>query len=57
VCYVRLRDEKCEGGPVGLAALALIFMLSEGVANDWSALEARDTLEISAAVAALSPPR
>lgn len=57
-------SQSCEVGAGGaravprriwaLAALALVFMLCEGVANDWSALEARDTLEVSAATAALA---
>jgi MFS family permease len=37
-----------------LAGLALILMLSEGVANDWSVLAMRDVLDASAAIAALS---
>ncbi len=37
-----------------LAALALMLMLSEGVANDWSTLEARDVLGTTAATAALA---
>jgi predicted MFS family arabinose efflux permease len=37
-----------------LAALALLLMLTEGVANDWSALAARDDLGASTAVAALA---
>jgi MFS family permease len=37
-----------------LAALALLIMLSEGIANDWSVLEARDILDAPAAVAALA---
>jgi MFS family permease len=37
-----------------LAALALMLMLCEGVANDWSVLEARDVLGTAPAVAALA---
>ncbi|MGW1889224.1 MFS transporter [Streptomyces sp. NPDC002004] len=37
-----------------LAALALMIMLCEGVANDWSVLHLRDTLHASAATAALA---
>ena len=37
-----------------LALLALMLMLSEGVANDWSTLEARDVLDTAPATAALS---
>ncbi|NKZ07365.1 MFS transporter [Actinomadura latina] len=37
-----------------MAALALMVMLSEGVANDWSALHLRDGLDASAATAALA---
>jgi MFS family permease len=37
-----------------MAALALMVMLSEGVANDWSALHLRDALDASAATAALA---
>ncbi|MCW2943784.1 MAG: transporter [Actinoallomurus sp.] len=37
-----------------LAALALMLMLCEGVANDWSALDLRDVLDAPAAVAALA---
>ncbi|MBT2489529.1 MFS transporter [Streptomyces sp. ISL-96] len=37
-----------------LAALALMLMLCEGVANDWSALHLRDVLDASAATAALA---
>jgi MFS family permease len=37
-----------------MAALALLLMLSEGVAADWSSLAARDVLDASAAVAALA---
>jgi MFS family permease len=37
-----------------LAGLALMLMLSEGVANDWSVLAARDSLHAPAAVAALA---
>lgn len=37
-----------------LAALALMLMLCEGVANDWSTLHLRDVLNASAAVAALA---
>jgi MFS family permease len=38
----------------GLAALALMLMLCEGVANDWSVLHLRDVLEAPAATAALA---
>jgi MFS family permease len=37
-----------------LAVLALMLMLSEGVANDWSTLEARDVLGTAPATAALT---
>jgi MFS family permease len=37
-----------------LAALALMIMLCEGVANDWSALHLRDVLDASAPTAALA---
>lgn len=37
-----------------LAALALMLMLCEGVANDWSVLHARDVLDAPAATAALA---
>ncbi len=37
-----------------LAVLALMLMLCEGVANDWSALHLRDVLDASAATAALA---
>ncbi|MDX3852743.1 MFS transporter [Streptomyces sp. AK02-01A] len=37
-----------------LAALALMLMLCEGVANDWSVLGLRDILDASAATAALA---
>ncbi|MEU7222063.1 MFS transporter [Nocardia iowensis] len=37
-----------------LAGLALLLMLCEGVANDWSALHLRDVLSASAATAALA---
>jgi MFS family permease len=37
-----------------LAVLALMLMLSEGVANDWSTLEARDVLGTTPATAALA---
>ncbi|MFH8371605.1 MFS transporter [Streptomyces sp. NPDC018031] len=37
-----------------LAVLALLVMLCEGVANDWSALHLRDTLDASGATAALA---
>ncbi|WP_328399745.1 MFS transporter [Nocardia sp. NBC_00403] len=37
-----------------LAALALMLMLCEGVANDWSALHARDALAAPTATAALA---
>jgi MFS family permease len=37
-----------------LAALALMLMLSEGVANDWSVLALRDVLDAPAATAALA---
>ncbi|NEA22925.1 MFS transporter, partial [Actinomadura bangladeshensis] len=37
-----------------MAVLALMVMLSEGVANDWSALHLRDGLDASAATAALA---
>ncbi|MGW6026341.1 MFS transporter [Streptomyces sp. NPDC055099] len=37
-----------------LAALALMLMLCEGVANDWSVLHLRDTLDAPAATAALA---
>ncbi|MGX1885957.1 MFS transporter [Streptomyces sp. NPDC055287] len=37
-----------------LAALALMLMLCEGVANDWSALHLRDVLDAPAATAALA---
>ncbi|WP_089205574.1 MFS transporter [Streptosporangium subroseum] len=37
-----------------LAALALMLMLSEGVANDWSVLAMRDVLDAPAATAALA---
>jgi MFS family permease len=37
-----------------LAALALMLMLSEGVANDWSVLHLRDVLHAPAATAALA---
>ncbi len=37
-----------------LAGLALILMLTEGVANDWSALALRDALDAPAATAALA---
>lgn len=37
-----------------LAGLALLLMLGEGVANDWSALHLRDVLEAPAATAALA---
>ncbi|GAA0341763.1 MFS transporter [Actinoallomurus spadix] len=37
-----------------LAALALMLMLCEGVANDWSVLHLRDVLEAPAATAALA---
>ncbi|TDC38808.1 MFS transporter [Micromonospora sp. 15K316] len=37
-----------------LAALALMLMLSEGIANDWSALALRDVLDAPAATAALA---
>jgi MFS family permease len=37
-----------------LAALALMLMLSEGVANDWSVLHLRDVLDAPAATAALA---
>ena len=37
-----------------LGALALMLMLCEGVANDWSTLHLRDVLNASAAVAALA---
>ncbi len=37
-----------------LAVLALMLMLSEGVANDWSTLEARDVLGTTAATAAFA---
>jgi MFS family permease len=37
-----------------LAVLALMLMLSEGVANDWSTLEARSVLHTTAATAALA---
>ncbi|WP_329129512.1 MFS transporter [Streptomyces sp. NBC_01476] len=38
----------------GLAAIALMVMLCEGVANDWSVLSVRDVLDASAATAALA---
>jgi len=38
----------------GLAAIALMVMLSEGVANDWSVLALRDVLDASDATAALA---
>ncbi|WP_405592186.1 MFS transporter [Streptomyces sp. NBC_01190] len=38
----------------GLAAVALMVMLCEGVANDWSVLSVRDVLDASAATAALA---
>ncbi|MFC4031234.1 MFS transporter [Streptomyces polygonati] len=38
----------------GLAAVALMVMLCEGVANDWSVLSVRDVLHASAATAALA---
>ncbi|WP_406473814.1 MFS transporter [Streptomyces platensis] len=38
----------------GLAALALMIMLCEGVANDWSTLHLRDVLGAPAATAALA---
>ncbi|MGW2331541.1 MFS transporter [Streptomyces sp. NPDC001700] len=38
----------------GLAALALMIMLCEGVANDWSVLHLRDVLDAPAATAALA---
>lgn len=37
-----------------LAALALMLMLCEGVANDWSVLQLRDVLDAPAATAALA---
>jgi MFS family permease len=37
-----------------LAGLALMLMLCEGVANDWSVLAARDALRVPAATAALA---
>ncbi len=37
-----------------LAALALVLMLAEGVANDWSTLHLRDSLDAPAATAALA---
>jgi MFS family permease len=37
-----------------LAALALMLMLCEGVANDWSVLDLRDVLDAPAATAALA---
>ncbi|QKW40926.1 MFS transporter [Actinomadura sp. NAK00032] len=37
-----------------MAALALMVMLSEGVANDWSTLHLRDALDASAATAAFA---
>lgn len=37
-----------------MAALALMLMLCEGVANDWSALHLRDVLDASAATAAFA---
>ncbi|WP_221639854.1 MFS transporter [Actinoallomurus bryophytorum] len=37
-----------------LAALALMLMLCEGVANDWSVLDLRDVLDAHAATAALA---
>ncbi|WP_433890149.1 MFS transporter [Streptomyces sp. CA-111067] len=37
-----------------LAALALMLMLSEGVANDWSVLDLRDVLDAPASTAALA---
>jgi MFS family permease len=37
-----------------LAGLALMLMLCEGVANDWSVLAARDSLRVPAATAALA---
>lgn len=37
-----------------LAALALVLMLCEGVANDWSVLHLRDVLDAPAATAALA---
>ncbi|MEU6849786.1 MFS transporter [Actinacidiphila alni] len=37
-----------------LAALALMLMLSEGVANDWSVLHLKDVLDAPAATAALA---
>jgi MFS family permease len=37
-----------------LALLALMLMLSEGVANDWSTLESRDILDTAPATAALA---
>ncbi|WP_377270534.1 MFS transporter [Peterkaempfera sp. SMS 1(5)a] len=37
-----------------LAALALMLMLCEGVANDWSALDLRDVLDAPAATAAFA---
>ncbi|MEW1928772.1 MFS transporter [Streptomyces sp. NPDC088360] len=37
-----------------LAALALMLMLCEGVANDWSVLHLRDTLDAPASTAALA---
>lgn len=37
-----------------LAALALMLMLSEGVANDWSVIHLRDVLDAPAATAALA---
>ncbi|WP_067679199.1 MFS transporter [Nocardia miyunensis] len=39
---------------LALAAIAFGFLLTEGVANDWSALQARDHLGVSDATAALA---
>lgn len=39
---------------LALGALAFVLMLAEGVANDWSALQVKEDLGVSNAVAALS---
>jgi hypothetical protein len=43
-----------QAGSVVLAALALMLVLCEGVANDWSVLHLRDVLDAPAATAALA---
>ncbi len=50
----RRARRRTPGGVWALAGLAFILMLSEGVANDWSALAMRDVLHASPAIAALA---